>query len=239
MVFKRRDKPPFLSRLREMMLPQKGWHRGIEYLSHRVKRLPDTPHRIALGVACGVYVSFTPFFGLHFVLAAAVAKLVRGNILASLIGTAFGNPVTFPFIASAALSVGRRILGYGVTGRDFGRVYDAFNQFFAGLWQSVLSYFGDGEPQWDRLTIFLRDVFWPYCVGGILPGLASAAACYFLCRPVIAAYQIRRRAKLLARIKAQRAEATPKGEDAGEGEGSDGTDGSPYIGPRNKKSATN
>ena len=233
MVFKRRDKPPLLSRLREMMLPQKGWHRGIEYLSHRVKRLPDTPHRIALGVACGVYVSFTPFFGLHFVLAAALAKLLRCNILASLIGTAFGNPVTFPFIASAALSVGRRILGYGVTGRDFGRVYDAFNQFFAGLWQSVLSLFGHGEAQWGRLTIFLRDVFWPYCVGGILPGLAAATACYFLCRPVIAAYQTRRRAKLLARIKAQRAA------DPSRREGSDGADGSPYIGPRNNKSATN
>ena len=30
---------------------------------HRVRRLPDTPHRIALGFACGVFVSFTPFFG--------------------------------------------------------------------------------------------------------------------------------------------------------------------------------
>ena len=70
MVFKRRDKPPLLSRLREAVLPRRGWRRGIEYLGHRVRRLPDTPHRIALGFACGVFVSFTPFFGLHFVLAA-------------------------------------------------------------------------------------------------------------------------------------------------------------------------
>ena len=92
---------------------------AIEYLGHRVRRLPDTPHRIALGFACGVFASFTPFFGLHFVLAAVLAGLLRGNIVAALIGTVAGNPLTFPLIASVSLGLGRRILGYGASGRDF------------------------------------------------------------------------------------------------------------------------
>jgi uncharacterized protein (DUF2062 family) len=201
MVFKRRDKPPLFRRLRELLLPRRGWRRGIEYLGHRVRRLPDTPHRIALGFACGVYVSFTPFFGLHFVLAAVLARLCRGNILASLIGTAVLNPLTFPLIASISLWLGRRILGHGVTGRDFGRIADAFAQAFAGLWSSILSLVGLGESHWQQLVPFLRDLVWPYFLGGLLPGIVAAVLGYYLTRPIVAAYQARRRARMLARAR--------------------------------------
>jgi uncharacterized protein len=215
MVFKRRDKPPLLSRIRHAFLPRTGWRRGIEYLGHRIQRLPDTPHRIALGVSCGVFASFTPFFGLHFILAVVLAKLVRGNILASLIGTFAGNPLTFPFIASLALGIGRRILGYGATGRDFSRIADAFEQFFVGLWDAFASIFGYGEPHWGKLTLFVQDVLWPYLVGGVGPGLIAAVASYFLARPVIAAYQMRRRARVQKREQKLAAQLQAKSDTAG------------------------
>lgn len=201
MVFKRRDKPPILARLREVLLPRRGWHRGIEYLGHRIRRLPDTPHRVALGFACGVFVSFTPFFGLHFLLAVGLARLVRGNLIAGLIGTAVGNPLTFPLIASVSLGLGRRILGYGVTGRDFSRIVDAFWQATVGLGQSLLSLVGFGEAQWGKLARLLVDVIWPYFVGGLLPGLVAAIAGYYLTRPIVAAHQARRRNRRLARAR--------------------------------------
>ena len=96
------------------MAPRKGWRRGYLYLGKRVQRLPDSPHRIALGFACGVMASFTPFFGFHFVIAAALAFITRGNILASAIGTFVGNPLTFPFIAGTAMYLGHRITGIGL-----------------------------------------------------------------------------------------------------------------------------
>jgi uncharacterized protein len=214
MVFKRRDKPPLLSRIREAVLPRRGWRRGIEYLGHRVKRLPDTPHRIALGFACGVFSSFTPFLGLHLLLAALMARLLRSNMIAALIGTAVGNPLTLPLIASISLALGRRILGFGATGRDFSRVSDAFSQAFAGIWQSLLSLFGHGESQWAKLIPFFRDILWPYFVGGLLPGLIAAIVSYYLTRPLIAAYQMRRRARMLARARERLARQRP-GADAG------------------------
>jgi uncharacterized protein len=226
MVFKRRDKPPILSRMREIVYPQKGWRRGLEYLGHRVRRLPDTPHRISLGVACGVFASFTPLFGLHFLLAAALARLVRGNMLAALIGTAFGNPLTFPFIASISLKIGGAIVGHGPTGNNFQMLTEAFQQFFLGLWESLLSIVGYGDAHWGRLTIFLQDVFWPYLVGSIGPGLISALVCYCLCRPIVGAYQARRRARLSARLlalEAQRPDAK-----------SDGGVKTPYIAAKKK-----
>lgn len=218
MVFRRRDRPPFLVRVREFLVPRRGYLRGYEYIGHRVRRIPDTPHRIALGFACGVYASFTPFFGAHFFLAAGLAWALRGNVVASLIGTAAGNPFTFPFIASTSMALGRQILGYGATGRDFGRVTDAFLQAAVGLWEAGLYAIGLGPPvDWAKLTLFFTDVMLPYFVGGLLPGIVASIASYYVVRPLIRGYQAARRLRLERRAK----------ERAGSGEADAGR-GAPY-----------
>ena len=119
--------------------------------------------------------------------------------MAALIGTAAGNPLTFPFIAPIALGLGRRILGYGASGRDYHRVSDAFVEAFVAIRGGLLSLVGLGSSDWGRLVPFFRDIVWPYLVGGLLPGLLAAVASYYLVRPLITAYQARRRARMLAR----------------------------------------
>ncbi len=201
MVFKRRERQSWLQRLRDFLYPRTGWRRAIEYLGHRIKRLPDTPHKIALGFSCGVFVSFSPFFGFHFVLAGVCAVLVRGNVLASFLGTLVGNPLTFPIIATTSLSLGRRMTGVGSDHLGFGGLKEAFVAAFSGLWQSLKAAFGLAEPALHKLAAFWSDIFIPYWIGGIVPGLITAAAFYFLTRPLIAAYQARRRSRLIARAK--------------------------------------
>ena len=201
MVFKRRDTPPLLIRLRETVYPRRGWRRALGYMAHRVRRLPDTPHRVAMGFSCGVFASFSPFFGLHILYAAALATVLRGNLLASLIGTFVGNPLTFPLIASVSLAIGRRILGFGAKEQDFGDLAGAFGQAFNGLWRSALALFGQGTSEWERVVPFLRDVVWPYFLGGLLPGFVAAIVSYYLTRAVVAAYQERKRARKLARAQ--------------------------------------
>lgn len=77
----------------------------------QLKRLHGSPYSIAAGFACGVAVSFTPFIGLHLIIAAITAWIIRGNVLSSAIGTLIGNPWTFPFIWIAVLSTGHFFLG--------------------------------------------------------------------------------------------------------------------------------
>lgn len=197
MVFKRRDRPPLLARLRHAVAPRRGWRRSVEYLGHRIRRLPDTPHRIALGFGIGVWASFTPFFGAHLLLALAIARVAGGNVFASLIGTLVGNPLTFPLIAWVSLGLGRAILGYGASGENFERLSDAFGSAAGGLWSSLLSLVGRGESQWSRLEPFFYQVLWPYFVGGLLPGAVAGVASYFAVRPIVDAYQGRRRARRL------------------------------------------
>ena len=206
MVFKRREKAPITSRLREALAPRKGFWRGLDYIGKRMRRLPDSPHRIALGFACGAFVSFSPFFGFHFFAAAGCAWLLRGNILASLFGTIVGNPFTFPFISTASLYTGRWIMGRHSDGSSFDAIMAAFGDGFDAIWGTIKSWFGYGPSMLDGLVTFLNEIFLPYLIGGVVPGLICAAACYWIIGPVVAAYQERRCKKLLAIQEKQRAE---------------------------------
>jgi uncharacterized protein (DUF2062 family) len=84
--------------------------RFITYYKLKLARLPASPHAVASGFACGSMVSFTPLLGLHFILAIVFAYLIRGNIVAALLGTIVGNPVTFPFIWGLIYKVGAFVI---------------------------------------------------------------------------------------------------------------------------------
>ncbi len=207
MVFKRRNKRPFWRQVQDVVLPPRGWRRAVEYIGHRIKRIPDTPHKIALGFAAGVFVSFTPFFGLHFIFAALVAMAIRGNVLASLMGTFFGNPITFPIIATISFRSGQMILDVGAAESTFGGLKSAIVNGFVGTWQSILSIVGLSEPAWGQVGYFFTSVFFPYLIGGLIPGLIAGVFCYFLARPLVAAYQKSRKARLLKKISKKRQQA--------------------------------
>ena len=202
MIFKRRDRPSMFNRLRELLAPRKGFWRGLDYISKRMRRLPDSPHRIALGFACGAFASFTPLFGLHFFVAAGLAWAFRGNVYASLFGTAVGNPLTFPLISSSALWVGRRVLGTGQEG-DVDAILQAFGEGFDALWATVKSWFGYGPSMLDGLIPFLYDIFLPYMVGGLVVGSIMACVCYVLLGSFVAAYQKRRKRRIQQRYGPQ------------------------------------
>jgi uncharacterized protein (DUF2062 family) len=195
-VFKRRHPLTSLQKAREWIWPRNGLRRALEYLGHRIRRLPDSPHKIAKGLAAGVFVSFTPFFGFHFIVAALLAFAVRGNILASLIGTFFGNPVTFPFIVTISLWFGRTLYGlgeHGGSGTEFDIVALAFAKAFIGAWTAAKSLFYEVEAPLTLLKEFMSELFVPYLVGGIVPGLMMAVLVYVVSLPLVDAYQTRRR----------------------------------------------
>ena len=105
-MFKRRKPLSILQTIREFFWPSMGWGRAFSYIKHRILRLSDSPRNIALGLAIGAGVSFSPIMTTHFLQAGCIAYILRANIPASLIGTILGNPWTFPFIWWSSLSLG-------------------------------------------------------------------------------------------------------------------------------------
>lgn len=206
-MFRRRDARPIWQICKELLWPRGGWGRAFGYMAHRVRRLPDTPERIARGVATGVFTTFTPLYGLHFVIAALLARMFSGNILASILATFFGNPLTYVPIAIVSLRTGRFMLGQP----GGGKVDSSLGRKFAGAWQDLwhnfTAIFTPARSEWGQLKIFYDDIFLPWLVGGVVPGIIAGVIGYYLSLPVLRAYQKRRQALAQARLAKRAAKA--------------------------------
>ena len=138
------------------------------------RRLSDTPHAVALGFAIGVFTAVTPFLGTHMVMAALLAWVIGGSVVAALLGTFVGNPLTYPLFWYSTYEVGNLML----RGEASKRAID----LSGGIFQSSL----------DQLWPILK----PMTLGSIPVGLALAALSYVLVKPMVEAYKHRRRREL-------------------------------------------
>ncbi len=211
MVFKRRDRRSLLKTVAEFFYPRGGWYRAFLYVKHRVRRLPDTPERIARGIWAGVFTTFTPFYGMHFVVAFLIARTIRGNILAALSATFFGNPLTYVPIGVISLKTGHFLLGTTFDEDRHTGFLGKFAHAGGALKDNLCALFTGRDADWNGLMVFYHDIFYPYMVGGLIPGAVAGTVAYYLSVPLIRAYQQRRRAKIKAKFdvikKKARAEA--------------------------------
>ena len=212
MVFRRRDRRSTWRVIADLVYPRGGWARAFLYVQHRVRRLPDTPERIARGIWAGVFTTFTPFYGIHFVIAALLALAMRGNIFAALMATFFGNPLTYVPIGIISLQTGHLLLGDELdagTQRSFGgKFVDAGRD----LKDNFVALFNDQTADWHRLAVFYDEIFFPYMIGGILPGILAGTIAYYLSVPVIRAYKKRRKGAIKAKFEAIKEKAGATGD---------------------------
>lgn len=180
MLFKRRNPMAFWERFRIWFWPRRSFWRSAKYFSKRVLRLRATPHAISAGVASGVFISFLPIPGFHFLLAAIVAWCFAGNVVASALGTAFGNPLTFPFIWGTTYELGHLILNGSSSAQQTPPRLGALlrSMDISQLWEPLLK---------------------PMTIGAIPLGMVFAVVGYFLTRWAVATFHARRHARLAAR----------------------------------------
>ncbi|MDR6757296.1 uncharacterized protein (DUF2062 family) [Mycoplana sp. BE70] len=159
MLFRRRNPATWRDRVRAILWPRKGIDRPFRYYGKRILRLSASPHAVAVGVAAGTLSAFTPFLGLHVVLAVALAHVLAGNIIAAALSTAIANPLTLPLIWAGTLEVGESLLGapseHSGRALDLAGLYDHLT--FSDLWGPVLE---------------------PMLVGSFALGLPAAAVAY-------------------------------------------------------------
>ena len=201
-MFKRRERRSIFRFFYEVVFSLKGITRAIEYVGIRLKRIPDTPHKISLGMSCGIFASFTPLFGLHFLIAGLLSYVLRANVLASLIGTFIGNPITFPIITVFNLKLGEWILGSNeYSSGDGGKIFEGFLDFIFLIYKSLFTEGSIGENSVPRMNEFLYGVFIPYSLGGLILGISVAIISYFLLRPLVSTYKKKRDSLKARRLK--------------------------------------
>ena len=57
------------------------WQRFKRFIKLRILHVSDSPHKIAMGVAIGIFVAWTPVIGPHMIMALALCALLRANKL--------------------------------------------------------------------------------------------------------------------------------------------------------------
>jgi uncharacterized protein (DUF2062 family) len=175
MLFRRRTRESLLQRVRVHLWPRRSLGRSMQYFWKRIVRLRATPHAIAAGVASGAFAAFLPFLGLHILIAAALAWVIRGNILAAALGTtAVGNPLSFPLIWAATYAGGRLLLHTGPASAAPLHLGQLRHMHFAALWHPLLE---------------------PMTIGGIPLGIVAGAILYFPTRAAVSAFRNARRAR--------------------------------------------
>ncbi|MDX2264137.1 MAG: DUF2062 domain-containing protein [Hyphomicrobiales bacterium] len=170
MLFRRRERPTVLERLRVALWPRRSWARSLRYFGLRLSRIGGSAHSVAAGFAAGVFAIVTPFLGFQMILAAVLALAVRGSVIASAIGSFVGNPLTYPLIWISTYQLGALILGEsGAVGR--------------------IDFQGKAEAVWNGLKALspeavgqALEAFWPIlkpmAVGSMPIGLAAALISY-------------------------------------------------------------
>ncbi len=186
-----------------MVYPQGGFRRATQYVLHRMRRLPDSPHRIARGVFAGSMVGFMPLPGMQFIAAWLASRAVNGNLLAALLATFNTNPITTPFFAVLAMTLGHWMLGIQkpLSPEYIGM---AFANAGSDLWFNVKALFGPEHTQWDGLVQFWQEIYLPYVLGALGPGFVLSALFYYLTIPLVTAYQKARAARSAERSERRR-----------------------------------
>jgi uncharacterized protein (DUF2062 family) len=146
----------------------------------RVVRINASPHRVAAGVAVGVWLGVFPTFGLAGPVAYALAWIFRFNKAGALAGSAIMNPLTSPFFWALSAMVGAAF-----TGTDWHVIY--------------------GRIRGESFAWALSRTSYLYVVGNLVVATATAALSYAAAYAAVRGRAERRRAKReAASTRAQR-----------------------------------
>lgn len=146
------------------------WLRRTEQILFHVE---DSPSRVALSFALGIFIAFFPILGIHTGMALAIAIAFRLNKVALLVGTWVNNPWTVAPMYSAGTLLGCVLLG--ISPASLGAVDWSLS----------------GPAFYESLLTGLRPLVLPFVVGNLALGTLAAAAAYVLLRPLLARRRIR------------------------------------------------
>ncbi len=133
------------------------------------------PREIALGLALGVFVGFTPTMGFQMIQAVFFAALLGWNKVSAALGVWVTNPLTAPFLYALTYKTGT--LFYSPV-QKFASEDDASRLTFMDLIQKT------------------PEVFICLIIGGVVIGLPVAVLTYFLARDGIIEYRLKLKAKI-------------------------------------------
>jgi uncharacterized protein (DUF2062 family) len=154
----------------------------------RLLAIDDPPERTAFAFSVGVFIAFSPFLGLHTIMATALAFLFRFNKIAIYTGTFVNNPfLTLVPIIIASYGVGAFILGRPLRIPDEGLELLKNPRLFSGDYYRMLF-----VQSWNT-------VVWPFSVGAMALSVVCSLLAYPLTLRALRAYRKRKKPQIHTR----------------------------------------
>jgi uncharacterized protein (DUF2062 family) len=146
----------------------------------RLLAIDDPPERTALAFSIGVFIAFSPFLGLHTIMATVVAFLFRFNKVAIYTGTFLNNPFfTLVPIIIGSYAVGAFVLGRPLQipgeGLELLKNPDLFSSNY-----------------YSRLFVQSWHIVWPFTVGASVLSVVCSVLAYPLTLRALRAYRSRK-----------------------------------------------
>lgn len=132
----------------------------------RLLTLDDPPERTALAFAIGVFIAFSPFLGLHTIMATSVAFIFRFNKIAIFSGTFINNPfLTLVPIIIASYAIGAFLLGRPLRISPEGiHLLKEPHLLTANYYRQL------GREGWQ--------IVWPFTIGGMILSVVCSLIAY-------------------------------------------------------------
>ena len=132
----------------------------------RLLAVDDPPERTALAFSIGIFIAFSPFLGLHTIMATLIAFLFRFNKIAIYTGTFVNNPfLTLVPIIAASYALGALLMGRPLSLPDEG-------------WRLLQHPHPLAAAYWRQLFTHLWDIVLPFSIGGMALSVVLSLAAY-------------------------------------------------------------
>lgn len=121
-----------------------------------ILEIRDTPHRLSISFATGVFIGMSPLFGIHTLLGLLVASVFRLNKLTTMVGVYITNPWTIVPIYTFSTWVGAKCLG-------------------------VNKILPDVDWRYITLSVLIKDfgyILMPFLFGTVIIGVVTAVISY-------------------------------------------------------------
>jgi len=146
----------------------------------RLLAIDDPPERTALAFSIGVFIAFSPFLGLHTIMATLVAFIFRFNKVAIYAGTFINNPIlTLVPIIVVSYAVGAFVLGRPLGIPPEGLELLKNPRIFTGEY-------------YREIFVHSRFIVEPFAVGGTILSVVCSLVAYPLTLRALRAYRSRK-----------------------------------------------
>lgn len=160
----------------------------FRYFEYKVLHIEDSPRKIALGLAIGLFIAWTPLVGLHILLAIVFSTLFRANKFAAFVSIWVSNIFTFFIIYYPAYLLGAFLFHIFAPDRGLShqQVIEALNKLLSP--GNMITGFLTKE-YWQRFWTLSKTIGPELWIGCTVMGSLVAICGYIVCIKIIKSHR--------------------------------------------------